>query len=420
MRQVVLSILALFSSLSLLVVGNSMLSTVLALRLELEGFLAGVSGTVLACYAIGFVLGSIYGIRVVNRVGHIRAFAALAALAMAAVLLHPLYVSPIAWGALRLIVGFCLAGLMLITESWINARATNENRGTLLAVYLVLFFLASAGGQFLIILGSPLSYSLFSLAAILIALSVIPISLTRSPAPEIQTNDPLPLAQLWKKAELGLAGAFLSGIVTAAFTAAAPIYAVRVGLAIEQVSLFMGVSVIAAMLFQWPIGRLSDFFPRGRVILGAATGSMLAALAASWLGPISLTALFVSVSLFFGLISSLYALSLALTLDSLDATQIVSASATLLLAFGLGTVIGPIGGAAMITLAGPHGLFWFVATVLLVLMLIAVHAQFRQPGPTVEEQTHCIIAPPVATHVITELDPRNEEFEPLAEAEQNV
>jgi MFS family permease len=417
MRQVVVSIIALFSSLVLLIIGNSLLGTLLAIRMELEGFMAAVSGTVLALYNVGFVLGSLYGINIINRVGHIRAFAAFAAMAIACVLLHPMSVTAALWGLLRMTIGFCLAGLMLITESWINARATRENRGTLLAVYLILFFLAAAGGQFLIGLGDPTRYHLFSLAGILMALSVVPISLTRSPAPEIQTEGRLGVGELWKQAELGLAGAFLSGMVSSAFSAVAPMYALRVGLEVEQVSWFMGCSVLAAMLFQWPVGYLSDIVPRMLVILGVAVASLIASLAASWLGASSIPAMFITAAFFFGLVSSLYAISVALTHDVLDQSQIVSASSTLLLAFGLGAIVGPIGGAAMMTALGPAGLFWFSAGALVVLIAVSLHAWFRQPRPSVEDQSHCVGVLPATTSVITELDPRNEEFEPVVEEE---
>jgi MFS family permease len=420
MRQVIISIFALFSSLAFLVVGNSMLGTLLAVRMELEGFKASVTGGVLAFYSVGFVIGSIYGIRVVNRVGHIRAFASFAALATAGVLLHPLGVNALFWALLRMVVGFCLAGLMLVTESWINSRATTENRGMLLAIYLVLFFLAAAAGQFLLGLGDPLQFPLFTVAAVLIVLAVIPISLTRSPAPEIQEGVRLGLAQLWKIAKLGLAGAFLAGVLVSAFSAAAPIYAVRSGLAIEQVSVFMGISVLAAMLLQWPVGYLSDYFPRGLVILGIAAGGLAAALAAAIFGTLTMLTMYITAALFNGLVSSLYAVSLALTHDQLDQSQIVPASATLLLCFGLGTIIGPVGGATSMTLIGPSGLFWFATVVLVLLILTSVHTNAHQPGPAVENQVHCVGVSPVTTHVITELDPRNEEFEPYSEPEAEL
>jgi MFS family permease len=415
MMQTVVGILALFLSLALLVVGNGMLSTLLALRLELEEYRAAVAGLVLAMYSVGFVLGSLYGIRVIRRVGHIRSFTTFGAIATGAILIHPLHISVPGWMALRLVVGFCVAGLMLVTESWVNARATSETRGQLLAFYMILFYLATAGGQFLISTGDPKLHHLFSLAAILVAFSLVPLSLTRSPVPELHESERLGISALMRISPVGVPAAFLSGVVLSAFTNIGPIYAVRVGLEITQVSVFMGVCTLAAILFQWPVAVVSNHLPRDVVILGVTVIGIVASLLTAGYGGRSTTMLFLAAPLFFGVTASLYALSLALTHDLLDHTQIVPASATLLLSFGLGTVVGPASGAATITWIGPAGLFLFIAASLAVLPAMAVHSVFRQVTPTVEEQTDFVTIAPVTTPTILEIDPRNEEFEPLVE-----
>jgi len=403
--DVMLCIMALFLSLTLLILGNSMLGTLLAVRMELESYNATVSGMVLACYSVGFVLGSIFCIRVVNRVGHIRAFATFGAVATAAVMIHSLHQSVPGWMILRLVVGYCVAGLMLVTESWVNARATATTRGALLAVYMIVFYLAASGGQFLLAAGDPAEFSLFVVAAVLLALSLVPLSLTRSPAPELQQGNRLSVVDLMRLSSLGLLAALLSGVVISAFSAVGPIYAVKSGLEIHQVSTFMGVTVLTAMLFQWPIGRISDFLPRRLVILGVTVGSMAAAGMAILFANSSL------VLLFFGLASCLYALGLALTHDVLDHTQIVPASATLLLAFGLGTVVGPIGGAVAVQVIGPHGLFLFITAVLAILACLSVLALVQQSAPPVAEQTQCVGIAPVSTPQLMEIDPRNEDFQ---------
>jgi MFS family permease len=415
--RVVVSIVALFLSLVLLVLGNGLLGTLLAVRLELEGFEPATSGLVLAMFSVGYVVGSLYGIRVVERVGHIRAFAAFGAIAVMAILLHPLYISMASWMALRLVVGLCIAGLTLVKESWVNTRATPQTRGTLLAVYMVLFFLAAASGQFLLALGDPGLYHLFSLAAMLVSLSLIPLLLTRSPAPTLHEHgvEQLGVRTLLRLQALGLFAAFLGGVVTSAFSAVGPMFAARAGLDLTQISLFMGIATLAAMVFQGPVGLLSDYLPRGLVIVGIATAALAASLAAALFGTASPAALFVTVALFVGTSSSLYALSLALTHDALHHTQIVPASATLLLAFGVGTVVGPVGGATTMGLLGPAGLFFFTSGALAVLVLLSVGMLWRQPAPPVQEQTHCYSVAPVATPVLMEIDPRNETFEPLTE-----
>ena len=261
------AVIALFASLAFLVTGNAMLGTTAALRLEIEGFDPGLIGVVLALTSLGFVLGSLHGVRIVQRVGHIRAFAAFAALAASAALAHPLHVSVASWLVFRFVLGFCVAGLMLVTESWINGRATPQTRGSLLATYMVLFFLAASSGQFLVALGDPGQYQLFVVAAIFVVLSLVPVALTRASPPEIERADGLGFRALWRRSELGLVGAAVSGAVLGAFGTVGPVYAYEMGFPVEEVAAFMGIAILAAMALQWPMGYLSDLLPRRLVII---------------------------------------------------------------------------------------------------------------------------------------------------------
>lgn len=414
--RIVLSVLALLLSLVLLTSGNGMLGTLLALRLELEGYTATRAGLILASYAVGFVLGSKYGIRIIRRVGHIRAFAVFGALASAAILIHPLHVQTGLWLGLRLVVGFCVAGLMLIVESWINAIATAQTRGTLLAIYLVLFYLAAAGGQLMIGLGDAAQFQLFSVAAILVALSLVPLSLTRSSAPQLPEAERVGIREILQKAPLAGAGALLSGVTLSAFTSMGPIYANRIGLDAGRLSLFMSIGVLSAMLFQWPVGKLSDSFPRSRVMAGIGLfGVVSAALPAIW-GDKSLVLLFLSVALYVGFASSLYPVSLALAHDHMRHDQIVGTNATLLLVFGLGTIAGPLGGAMSVWLIGPGGLFLFVAIAMGALGVTAAYYRHSRPQVPVQEQEHFIAVGPFSTQALMELDPRDGTYEQREEA----
>jgi MFS family permease len=404
------SILALFASLVLLVAGNGMLGTVAALRLEIEGFPARIAGPVLACFSLGFVLGSLLAIRIVQRVGHIRAFAVFGAVATATALVHALHVSVPAWMALRFVLGFCVAGLMLVAESWANARATAQNRGALLAVYMVLFYLAASSGQFLIVLGDPATHHLFIIAAILIALSLVPLSLTRSPVPELGTAGRLGIRSLWRVSQVGVAGALLSGVAISAFASIGPIYAVRMGLGVRNVATFMGVAILAAMALQWPVGYLSDFVLRRRVILGVTTGAVIAGILTAVLGYWSTTWLYGTVAVFYGLTACIYPLCLALTNDALQENEIVPAAASLLLAYGIGTIAGPVLGGASLTYFGPGGLFLFSALALTMLLPLGLRPLARKQAAPLAEQTHAVAVAPVTTPVIMELDPRNEDF----------
>jgi MFS family permease len=403
-----IAIVALFASLVLLVLGNSSLGTVAALRLEIEGFEPGSIGLVLALTALGFVLGSLHGIRVVQRVGHIRAFAVFASIAAAATLMHPLHVSVPGWMLFRLVLGFCIAGLMLVIESWINSHATKQTRGALLATYMVLFFLAASSGQFIVMLGDPGLHPLFVVAAIFFILSLVPISLTRLTPPTLESAGRLPFGALWSRSELGLAGAAVSGVLLGAFGAVGPVYGYEMGLEVDQIAAFMGISILAAMVVQWPMGLISDYLPRRVVIVSVAGAAAALALFTAAFGQRSWLHLYGGVASFYALASCIYPLCLALSHDTLDKHQIVPGSATLLLANGIGGVAGPVIGGAAISLFGPASLFLFLAAALGLLLLLALHSFAREKAPGVREQSHCVGVAPVSTPVIMELDPRQE------------
>ena len=92
MRQVMLSLAAMFASLAFYVAGTALLTTALALQLADLHYSSGVVGLVMVCHSIGFLLGSRFATRVIRQVGQVRSFAAFAAVGCAAALVHPIFV----------------------------------------------------------------------------------------------------------------------------------------------------------------------------------------------------------------------------------------------------------------------------------------------------------------------------------------
>ncbi|MBZ2187470.1 MFS transporter [Alcanivorax sp. JB21] len=407
-----LSVIALFISLALLVSGSAMLGTLIALRLDMEGVAEATLGLIMAFYSVGFVLGATYAVSIIRQVGHIRAFAAFAAVACATVLMHPVIVSPEAWAIMRLVVGFCLAGLMTVSESWINDRATNESRGKLLGIYTINFYLASALGQLLVGLGNPLEFVAYSVVAMLIVLSMVPLTLTQSliPTPPSPTEH-LGIRKLIRQAPAGMTGVLVSGIALGAFLALAPVYALRAGLALGELSLYMGFSVICAVVLQWPAGWLSDRIGRLPVLTGLLFAGALAAAITSVLGGFSMLALFLFSGIFFAVAASTYPVSVALANDQLPNDQLVAACAGLLRTYGVGTMIGPLAGAALMGVFGAPALFVFISLVLL-LGGAAVFYRFRASDQVpLAEQGEYVTVTPASTPMLAEIDPRNEDFE---------
>ena len=397
--------------------GNAFLMTLLGLRLSLEDFSASVIGWILAFYSIGFVAGTLYAGRIIETVGHIRAFAVLSAVLAASILIYPMAVEPYLWGFLRAVGGFSMAGLMIVMESWFSSKADNRNRASLFAIYQIIFFLSTAGGQVLIRVADPAGFIPFSLATILIVLALTPLSMTRRESPTVSHGERLSLRQLYAISPTGTLGALIAGLLISAFYAMGPVYADRIGLDLNQLSNFMASAIVAAMLLAWPIGSLCDHFDRYRIMLVAAAVAAACSLIAAFAGHVNMIILVLFVGLYMGISAAIYPIAVAITNDLMESHQVTAASTALLLSYGLGSIIGPLVSALFMAFLGPRGLFISNALMLGGLILFMV-AGPKRAHPTVEEQEHYYPTMPEAALGVAELDPRNTEFEESTEADQ--
>ncbi|MFW5824218.1 MAG: MFS transporter [Marinobacter sp.] len=416
MQKTITSLSSLIVSIVLLIVGNAFLMTLLGLRLSIEEFSASVIGWILAFYSIGFVAGTLYAGRIIEKVGHIRAFAVFAAVLAASILLYPMAVETYLWGFLRAMGGFMMAGLMIVMESWFSSKADNRNRASLFAVYQIIFFLSTAGGQVLIRVADPAGFVPFSLATILVVLALTPLSMTRRESPTVHQAERLSLGRLYQKSPAGTLGALIAGLLISAFYAMGPVYADRIGLDLNQLSNFMASAIVAAMLLAWPIGRLCDHFDRYRIMLLATLVAGVCSLAAAATGSASMITLVLFVGLYMGISAAIYPIAVAITNDLMESHQITSASTALLLSYGVGSIVGPLVSALFMDFLGPRGLFISNALILGGLAAFLV-AGPKRPHPTVEEQEHYYPTMPEAALGVAELDPRNTEFEESVEPE---
>lgn len=410
MTRMVASLSALILSIILLVSGNAFLMTLLGIRLSIESVPADIIGWVLVCYSIGFVLGTLYVQKIIARVGHIRTFAVFAAAAAVASLMYPMAVSMIFWAFLRVLSGFSIAGVLVVIESWFSSRATNDNRGALFAIYQIVFYLSAAGGQLVVNIGDPANFMPFSIAAMLLVLALIPLSLTRMEAPVIEQAERMSIFKLARESFTGVAGALICGVLIGSFYALGPVYATMVGLDVARTSTFMASAIVAAMLLAWPLGLLCDSFDRRRVMFWIAVTAATAAVLVGVLGAERLWLLTILVGLFTGLSATVYPVAVAITNDRMESNRIVAASATLLLSYGVGSVIGPIVMAELVSQLGPRGLFLGNAGFLLVLAVVTSYRISHTDDVAVADQEHFVPAMPESSVVLTELDPRNESF----------
>jgi len=373
---------------ALLMLGNGLQGTLLGVRATLEGFGSAVTGVVMSGYFLGFLAGSLLAPGAVGRVGHLRVFAALTAFASVAILVQSVFVEATLWTLMRIVTGFSYAGIYIVTESWLNDRVTNEHRGGLLSVYMIVAYFGMGGGQLLLNLADPGRADLFILISVLVSLASVPILLVVGEQPEHRNPARVTLPELFRISRLGTIGVFTTGIAQGALFGMGAVYGSAIGLSVAGVSVFMMTIIAGGALAQWPVGKLSDRLDRRRVIVWLAfVGAVAASVApfvqrSSFAGLLAIGAMLGASSL------TLYSLFNAHTNDRLHQEQRVAASSGLILIFGLGAILGPpLCGWLMGTL-GASGFLIMEAAVHAAIWGFALVRRLQGPAIAVGEQTH--------------------------------
>lgn len=372
MGKLLLSIAALIASVTILLAGNSLQFVILGLRAEAEGLPVSVVGAMTTGYYVGYGLGTLKAPRLVDVIGHIRAFAGLCSIISAVVLAHGLWVEPVFWVALRFLTGLCFAGLATVIESWINAKATRSSRGRLLSMATIAATMGYSVGPLFAGVGAVQGLVLFVVASILMSLALVPITITRINAPAVSGGaeriERYTVRRVMRETPLGLVGCIATGFVQGAVLGLGAVFAGRMGLSDAAASFFMAGTLAAGALTQYPLGFLSDIFDRRHVMAGAAlaTGGLCLSTAVALLAFGASLPLIVIAGVAAGSAAMpIYPLVIAHVNDRLPEHSIVPAAATLILLFSIGSAAsGPLASEAM-ERAGPAGLFVALSAVLL-------------------------------------------------------
>ena len=373
MFKVLSGIWALLVGIVLIMLGNGMHFTLIGLRGGLEGFSATELAIVTSGYFVGFLSGARLTPSLIRNVGHVRVFAALGSFMSAALIAFPLLAEPWAWTLLRILIGFCMSGIYVTAESWLNDAATNETRGEVLSAYMIAQTLGIIGAQGLLTLGDAQTSVLFIGASILVSISFAPILLTVAPAPRTEVTRPMPLRDLFVQSPLGTIGIFLLGSVYATQSGMGAVFGTLIGMTAAQIALFVAMLFAGALVLQYPIGWISDRIDRRKVIFGA---SVIGAASCffGWVAGGALWPLMASAFVAGGMTTPLYALFLAYTNDFLSSEDMPAASGGLVFTFGLGAIIGPLVTGWAMERAGPFT-FWLVLSV--TFGAIALYALYR-------------------------------------------
>ena len=369
--KTVVSIWPLFAGLSLIGLAVGVQGSLLGVRASLEGFDDFLIGLLMSCYFAGFLAGSLLTPKMIQRVGHIRIFAALSAVASVTILIHSIYVEPWAWALMRLFTGFAFSTIYVVSESWLNQASTNANRGQILSIYTAILLAGICAGQFMLNLANPLDFTLFILISVMVSVAAVPILLSVVITPTIEDSDRVTIRHLWYRAPMGVTGIVLSQWVSSILFGMGAVYATKLGFTVYQVANFMGAMMAGGMILQWPLGKLSDMIDRRWVMGFACLCAVGFALLISRESEASLK-LYGLIFAFGGCSLSLYSIVVALTNDHLRPSEIVPASGTIVLISGLTSITGPITAVFWLQIFGLQSFFVLLASCLLLLAGISI------------------------------------------------
>ncbi len=408
-RETLASVRSLLGGTAAFIAGNSLLGVVLPLRMEAAGYPVALTGVIMAAYYLGLAFGGLRSKHVILRIGHIRAFTAFAALTAATCLAYDFFFTPAAWVILRIVNGFCIAGMTTSIESWLNERSSNETRGRILGFYMLALYLAIALGQTLVNVAPVAGSDHLMIASALIGLSLIPIAMTRLGEPDLGDIRVLGVREIYAASRVGVVGAGVAGMLVGSFYALAIVFARQIGLSVSEAAMFMSVVVLGGLGFQVPVGMLADRCDRRIVMSGIliVVGASWGLLSISIANGIPLVAMMVMALVFGGAISSVYPLCVAQTFDRLERKYYVAASGRLLMVYSIGATIGPLLASALMSVYGPSSFFVFESVIAIIYAIFVLFRIRTAPQKPDGEREKFVPLPDISPVAIT-LDPRTE------------
>ena len=354
---------ALFTGFGLIMLAHALQGTLLNINAVLFNFTDFEIGYVFSGYFLGYLFSSIQCPKLIKNVGHIRVFAAFASLGSIAILLHWVVVNPIAWLIFRMITGFSFAAIYIVCESWLNDRADNNSRGQLIGFYMIVLYFSNCGGVLLVNLSPTSEAYLYILISLLISVALVPILLTKKPAPDISTPKFISLKELFLKSPMAFVGSFAIGLIYSALFGLMGVFGAKIGLSVFQISIMFFVNTFIGAVFQYPVGKISDKFDR-RTILFILNIIAIASLIFAFLfGPSSFYILLIFIAIHSAVSLPYYAVVISHMNDFLEKEEIISGSSTLTLVNALGMVMGPLLASLFMAYFGAYGYFVYMIVI---------------------------------------------------------
>ncbi|MGJ0357965.1 MFS transporter [Aliarcobacter cryaerophilus] len=363
LRSYILPISSLFLSITFLAIGYGIMITYIGVYLKQTGVSSFSIGLINSAFFLGAIASSIFSQKIISTIGHIRSFASFAALMVIAFLLHSVYLNEFFWGFLRLISGFSFYALLIIVESWLNEKSSNSQRGQILAIYTIIFYLSTALGQLFLTIPKNSEFFVFTVGSVLVLFSLITIAMTKIKEPILKPFEQYSFPKLYSIVPLALTGSFIGGFFVGSFFTMLPLTILHKFDSTTILSIFMSLTLIGGLVSQWPIGKLSDKYGRRKLI--AFCGFFTAFVSLLFIIVPELNSYYYILALLLGVtIFAIYPLSLARANDVLDENKdMVEISRALLFAYGAGSFIAPIILGIIFTFLNYEAIFFIYLTI---------------------------------------------------------
>ena len=394
---------ALFTGYGILMIAHGLQGNLLGVRSVIEEFNFIATGTMMSGYFIGYFIGANMVPKLVNKVGHIRVFAAFASMASLSILIHAVFVNPFIWTLGRFLTGFSIVGIFIVVESWLNDRANNRTRGQVLSTYMFITMMGLALGALLLNFSSPERYEPFILISLLLSIALIPILLTKRKPPKFKKIGAIKVKELYKISPFGTVGMFCTGFIHSSLFTLAAVYAATINFTVFEISLLLFLITISGGIFQWPIGYYSDRHDRRISIIGCAffgalfcalliisSGASLANMYLATTIGMDKIMFFVFVTLYAGMAIPMFTLNLAYVNDFIPKEKFVAAGGGLQIIFGLGAMGGPILCSVFMNTYGANGFFVYL---FIFHMIIGLFGMYRMTRREIKENPDSTFTP---------------------------
>ncbi|GAB4237634.1 MAG: MFS transporter [Chlamydiales bacterium] len=393
------------TSVIFMMLGSGFFQTFITLFLDVNHYSRVEIGYIHSAYYLGMLVGAFRMENFILKIGHIQTLSVFGSLATSSVILQSLMSDFWTWVIFRFVFGLSLAAIYIVIESWLLDRSKLSNRGIVLSLYMMSLYSSQAFSQQFLNHIEINSYVPFLIAAFFTSIGVIPVSLSRTRITLSEVTEKMSFSKILKISPFGVLGCLVSGVIISSVYGFFPLLAVSRGIPGGDL---MFITILGGMVLQWPMGKLSDYFERRKTLLGLVILAM-SFMGASFFYKGDSQLIVLTICLIIGGFSfTLYPLSITQVCDHLDQSQITTATSLMLVAYGIGSVAGPITSSAVISQFGIDSILLFFTLLLFIVSLIGIYTTIRRPIIPQEEQS-AFVPLPRNTPIAYELDPRSEE-----------